>query len=207
MIKLFGVGGHAKVVVHAIHSLGQIIGAVYDDDEMTWGKDFCGYKVTGKIVKQLEGKAVAAIGDNRVRYRLNNEMEAVDWFTVIHPTAIIAEDVEIGAGSVIMAGVVIQSGTIIGSHSIINTGACIDHDCQIGHAAHIGPNCSLSGGCSVGEGAFMGVGSTMIPYSKVDSWSIVGAGAVVTKDIPAHCTAVGVPAKVIKFHNSDGSIT
>ena len=203
MIKLFGVGGHAKVVVNALHSAGESIEAVYDDDKATWSEDFCGYSVVGGITKDLCGSAVAAIGDNRVRNRLNRDMHAITWYTVIHPTAIIADDVEIGVGSVIMAGVVIQSGTKIGSHCIVNTGACIDHDCRIGHATHIGPNCSLSGGCRVEEGAFLGVGSTMIPFKKVGAWSIVGAGAVVTTDIPSHCTAVGVPAKPIKFQDSN----
>lgn len=62
MIKLFGVGGHAKVVVNALNSAGESIEAVYDDNKATWGVDFCGYSVVGGISKDLCGSAVAAIG-------------------------------------------------------------------------------------------------------------------------------------------------
>jgi UDP-perosamine 4-acetyltransferase len=50
----------------------------------------------------------------------------------------------------------------------------------------------------VGEGTFLGLGSGVIPGIRIGRWSVIGAGAVVTKDIPDNCTAVGVPAKVIK---------
>lgn len=37
---------------------------------------------------------------------------------------------------------------------------------------------------------------------EIGDYTIVGAGAVVAKTLPAKCTAVGVPAKPIKFHES-----
>jgi UDP-perosamine 4-acetyltransferase len=56
----------------------------------------------------------------------------------------------------------------------------------------------LGGNVVVGEGAFLGVGTMVIPGIRIGRWSVVGAGAVVTKDLPDDCTAVGVPARVIK---------
>lgn len=48
------------------------------------------------------------------------------------------------------------------------------------------------------DGAHIGIGSIIMPGVTVGKCAVIGAGAVVTKDIPDYCIAVGVPAKVIK---------
>lgn len=51
----------------------------------------------------------------------------------------------------------------------------------------------------IGRGAWIGAGSTILPGVTVGEYAIVGAGSVVTKDVPAYAVAVGSPAKVIKY--------
>ena len=70
--------------------------------------------------------------------------------------------------------------------------------CRIGDYAHLAPGCTLGGDVTLGEVAFLGIGARVIPGIRIGRWSVIGAGSVVTKDIPDNCTAVGVPAKVIK---------
>lgn len=200
-MNILGIGGHAKVVMDAANQSENKIKAVFDDDTSTHGTDFCGYKVKGSIENSIQGQAIIAIGNNAVRQAISERLSNVKWQSVIHPTAIISEDVEIGEGSIIMAGAIIQPGTKIGRHSIINTGACIDHDCIIGDYTHIAPNCGIAGGVTIGEGAFIGIGTSITQYLKVGEWTTVGAGSAVIKDLSANCTAVGVPAKTIKFNN------
>lgn len=48
------------------------------------------------------------------------------------------------------------------------------------------------------DGAHIGIGSIIMPGVTIGEGAVIGAGSVVTKSIPAHCVAVGVPAKVIK---------
>jgi acetyltransferase-like isoleucine patch superfamily enzyme len=86
---------------------------------------------------------------------------------------------------------------------IINTAASVDHDGHIGAHAHTGPGCHLAGNVSVGQGTQSGVGVMAIPGVTIGEWSIIGAGAVVTRDIPANVTAVGAPARVIKGREPD----
>lgn len=200
-MNIFGVGGHAKAVIDAVIQSGNKITAVYDDDPSNHATDFSGYKVKGSIENFIRGNAIIAIGNNTARQVISERLTQVKWQTIIHPSAIIADDIEIGVGSVIMAGAIIQPGTKIGRHCIINTGTCIDHDCSIGDYTHIAPNCGIAGGVSIGEGVFIGIGSSMTQYLKVGEWTTVGAGSAVIKDLPSNCTAFGVPAKPIKFHN------
>jgi acetyltransferase EpsM len=200
-VYLLGIGGHSKVIVEILNLKGYKLQGLYDDNQVTHNQEFCGLKVSGPINFFESGSGVIAIGDNKIRKNINNRLIKVNWETLIHPSAIISKDVEIGEGTVIMAGAIIQPGVKIGKHCIINTGACIDHDCQINDYVHIAPNTSLAGGVYVGEGTLIGIGSSIIPNIKIGQWSKIGAGCIVINDQPDNCTVVGSPAKPIKFHN------
>lgn len=201
IINILGAGGHAKVIIDVVILSGNAVSGLFDDDSEKWGSSFSNCKIKGAIDNTITGLSVIAIGNNRIRKKIQATISNAKWKTVIHPTAIIAEDVIIGDGTVIMAGAIIQAGTVIGSHCIINTGACIDHDCIIEDFVHIAPNCSLAGAIKIGEGTFVGIGSSIIQNKTIGRWTIVGAGSVVIQDFPDNCTAFGVPASLIKYNN------
>jgi sugar O-acyltransferase (sialic acid O-acetyltransferase NeuD family) len=117
--------------------------------------------------------------------------------TVIHPSAVMAPDVQIGDAVQVMAGVVVQPGSRLGANAIINTGARVDHDCSIDAHAHIAPGVTLSGNVHIGEGTHIGAGSTVIQGVDVGAAALVGAGAVVIENVPAGITVVGVPARPV----------
>jgi sugar O-acyltransferase (sialic acid O-acetyltransferase NeuD family) len=197
---LLGVGGHAKVIVEMARLSGYHVYRLYDDNPVLHNMEFYGLIVSGPLYSLESGSGIISIGDNKVRKNVNERLKNIKWETVIHPSAIIASDVEIGVGSVIMAGAIIQPGVKIGKHCIINTGSCIDHDCQINDYVHIAPNASLAGSVEVGEGALVGMSSSIIPNISIGQWSKIGAGSVVIRDQPDNCTVVGSPARPIKFH-------
>jgi sugar O-acyltransferase (sialic acid O-acetyltransferase NeuD family) len=200
-ISIFGIGGHAKVIIESALLNGFIIDCIYDDDLQKLNSNFGEIIISGPIDVNFIGSLVIAIGNNKIRKLISDRVPKANWKTIIHPSAIISKDVLIGEGTVIMAGAIIQPGTKIGKHCIINTGACVDHDCVIGDFVHIAPNCGLAGGISIGDGTFVGIGSSIIPNMKIGKWANVGAGSVVINDLPDYCTAVGLPAKPIKFQN------
>jgi sugar O-acyltransferase (sialic acid O-acetyltransferase NeuD family) len=200
-MKVLGIGGHAKVVIDAALKSGKTISTIYDDDIATHDKTFADIRIKGSISSDLEGNCIIAIGNNKVRNKVDQRLPNCKWQTIIHPSAIIADDVTIGEGTVIMAGAIIHPGTKIGRHAIINTGACIDHDCILGDFCHIAPNCSVAGGVNIKEGAMLGIGSSVIQYLTIGKWTNIGAGSVIINDIPEKCTAFGNPAKPTKFYN------
>ena len=64
-------------------------------------------------------------------------------------------------------------------------------------------DCHIGGNAILGEGVSIGTAATILNEVKIGKWSIVGAGAVVTRDLPEYVTAVGVPAKVIKYREQN----
>lgn len=194
---VYGAGGHAKVIVEILED-SNVEFEIYDfikSKELLFN-----YKISDDTNIFQNNKIIIAIGDNKLRKsiaeNLNNQ-----FFNAIHKSANLSKRAIIGEGNTIMAGVSINSSTTIQNHCIINTNASIDHDCYIDNYVHISPNAVLCGNVTIGEGTHIGAGATIIPNIKIGKWCIIGAGAVVSKSLPDNCTAVGIPAKPIKFHN------
>jgi sugar O-acyltransferase (sialic acid O-acetyltransferase NeuD family) len=141
---------------------------------------------------------IIAIGANSVRaQRFDEALEfGMQAAVCIHPTAWISPSASIGSGTVIMARAVVQSKARIGKNCIINTGAIVEHDCVIGNHTHLSPSVTLGGTVTVGEYVHMGIGAIALPGSRIGDRSVIGAGAVVLREIPSDVTAVGVPARV-----------
>ena len=150
MIKFIGDGGHAKVLID----------------------------VLSKSWPWATGGHIIAVGNNKNRKKEVENLRDCEFAILVHPSAIIAPDVQIGEGTVIMAGVIIQPSCRIGKHVILNTGSTCDHDTIIEDFVHIAPGVHLCGGVTVGEGALMGVGSCAVPGAKIEAWSLVKAGTV-----------------------------
>lgn len=204
MSKLYiiGAGGHGQVVLDCARASGFEVGGFLDDSEMFLGSIVNGIEVLGgvELAKKLDGLFVVAIGDNLSRKgvveKLNLPKEA--FATVIHPSAVLGNNVEIGHGTMIIGGVVINTQTKIGNHVIVNTMASLDHHNIIKDYVHVAPGAHTSGNVYIAEGAFIGIGSSIIPGVTINKWSVVGAGSVVINDVPDFATVVGNPARIIK---------
>ena len=153
-------------------------------------------------------EVVVAIGDNTTRRRVVEQLVARSpsavFSPVVHPSATIASDVEIGPGSFIAAGVILGTGVRVGRHCIVNTGASIDHDCRLGNFSSVSPGACLGGGVQVGTSAVVGLAAAMIHGIHLGDHSILGAGSVAVRDIPSRVVAYGVPARVIRARAEGG---
>lgn len=200
---VLGAGGHAKVIISTLQLAGISVAGIYDDDLSKKGERVLGVQVLGSPAEIAAGAHqmfVVGIGNNAIRRQVVERLPKLAWLKAVHPKAYVHETVQLGEGTVVFAGAVIQPHVRIGRHVIINTGATIDHDCVIEDFAHIAPGCNLAGGVSVRNGAFMGIGSAAVPGVDIGEWTTVGAGGVVVKSLPAHVTAIGVPARPVCFH-------
>lgn len=198
-LLVLGAGGHAKVVIDAARAQGWSVYAAVDDNPNLWGHPIEGVPVLGSLETAAgwQGWAIIGIGDNRARYAVSQRY-ALRWATLIHPTAWLSPSAKIGEGTLVAAGVVVQPAAQIGRHAILNTACSIDHDCVVGDWVHIAPGARLAGGVQVDEGALVGIGAAVLPNIRIGAWSVVGAGAVVTCEVPPHTVVVGVPARLIR---------
>jgi sugar O-acyltransferase (sialic acid O-acetyltransferase NeuD family) len=154
--------------------------------------------VAGRIAELAEPAAlVLAVGDPTSRAQLARQLGATAhrWApALVHPSASIGGDVELGAGTVVAAGARVTTNVRVGEHVQVNVNAVVSHDCRVGDHATLSPGSLVNGSVTLGEGAFLGTGAVVTPGHRVGAWAIVGAGAVVVADVADGITVVGVPA-------------
>lgn len=210
-IVIVGGGGHGQVVADILlsassHSGLEIKPVGFIDDDLSLQRcSFLGLPVLGTIAQLptiVHQAVIVAIGHNQIRRKIYRQLEAQgeQFVTAYHPSALIGRAVEIGAGTTLNSGVIINTGSRIGQNVILNTACTVDHHNQIGDHVHIAPGVHLGGDVKIGEGVLVGIGATILPQHQVGAWSVIGAGAVVTQDVPAYSTVAGIPARVIKVN-------
>jgi UDP-perosamine 4-acetyltransferase len=200
-VVIIGGSGHAKVVLEIFLCLDsyRVVGLV---DPNIRG-EVLGVPILGgddlllPMYERGLRHVFVAVGDNRLRQRITTRVRSQGFLVpaAISPRANVSGTARIGEGAAVMGGVTINADARVGPGAIVNTNASIDHDCVIGAFAHCAPGTHLAGGVYVDEGAFLGVGVSAIPNVRIGAWSLVGAGAAVTADLPAGIVAVGVPAR------------
>ena len=204
-IVIIGYGGHAKSVADSIKQGGKYRIVGYTD--VSESESEFPYLGTDDALKEIFASGIhnAALGIGYVgktdkRSSLVNLAQNIGFTfpAIVDPTAVIAKDAKIGAGTFVGKNAVVNANAEIGEYCIINTGSIVEHDVTIGAYSHIAVGAVLCGEVTVGEQTFIGANSTVIQCLKIGSKSVVGAGAVVTKDLPDDCLAVGVPAEVKK---------
>ena len=121
-----------------------------------------------------------------------------DFPTLIHPRSWIGDFVELGEGTIVCAGALLTTDIRIGAHVHLNIGSTVGHDTRIGDFSTISPGVNISGKVTLGQRVEIGSAASVIPGVDIGDDVTIGAGAAVVKSIPAGCTAVGVPAKVIR---------
>lgn len=170
-----------------------------DDDVMLEREGITAGSISKAIEMRDRCDAVVAIGNAGVRRKVQEAYEraGIRLVTLIHSETHLAENVEVGLGTVIMAGAVIQPGCKIGKGVIVNTSSSIDHDCIIEDYCHISVGSHIAGTVHIGGNTWIGAGAIVSNNITICQDVVVGAGAVVVKDIVEPGTYVGVPARKI----------
>ncbi|MBZ0254655.1 acetyltransferase [bacterium] len=205
-IIIYGGGGHCKVLIELLQAVGAEILAVIDDRVKDEAERLLGVAVVSPrdaVENYLQPGCVSglvAIGNNQTRAEKAVWLEShgVDLATVVHPSAVVSPSAVLGRGTQVISGAVINAEARVGENCIINTNSVVEHDCVIGDSVHIAPGAVVGGGAHIGERSQASIGARVLPCITIGADVMVGAGAVVTKNLPDGVTAVGVPARIIK---------
>lgn len=210
-IYVIGAGGFGREVLWAIERINKVspewnVKGIIDDNELLLNTKHDGYPVVGgcdylRTVSE-EVWVVCAIGSAKVKRKIIEKLSSITnlkFATIVDPSVIMSDRVQVGEGSIICAGTIITVDIKIGQHVIFNLDCTVGHDAVIDDYVTVYPSVNISGNVHVGEETELGTGCQVIQGKNIGKQSIIGAGAVVVKDIPEKCTAVGSPAKPIKY--------
>lgn len=201
-LVIIGASGHGKVIAD-IAKLNGYQEIIFLDDDPSKHKNGH-YDVVGTskdIDKYLEQyDFIVAIGNNEIRKTITKQLDNKNIIqpVLVHPSAVVDATVTIASGTVVMANAVINADTKIGKGCIINTAASIDHDGSIADFVHLSPGVHIAGTVNIGVNTWVATGVSIINNLDICDDCIIGAGAVVVKDIKEQGTYIGVPARRIK---------
>ena len=213
-MKIYFLGAANPETIRMIRAIRQVtpdieFAGFLDNDPKKMGMDFFGYPVLGglELVEQLAGPHVGFVnlitGNTRTRHETSQIIVAKGGRLVnfIHPSINLTM-CTLGIGIYLQEAVVVQACVEIGDNSSIHMGTLIGHETKIGRSTFIAHAVSVSGCCSIGDGTFIGTNATVLPRIKIGNWVTIGAGSVITKDVPDHAVVVGNPGRVIKINKN-----
>ena len=191
MIKvLIGNGGHAREVISQMGiDLLRFVDDQYVNHETLPLSEFDPKKHI----------AMVAVADSKDRYDIIQRLpKETQFFTFVHPTALLMDNIEIGEGSFIGAYSILTTNIKIGKHAILNRGNHIGHDCRIGDFFSAMPGSIVSGNVSIYDLVYMGNNSSIREKLSIHSLSTIGMNSAVVKHIEEPGVYVGCPAIKIK---------
>jgi sugar O-acyltransferase (sialic acid O-acetyltransferase NeuD family) len=199
---VYGAGGHGRVVADSAARAGVRSVAFVDDRPAVPQVQGWPVIAPGDLPPEVWTRAhfIVAIGSNDIRARIFAQLTSMGAaaVSVIDPSSLISDHAVIGAGTFVAPGAIVNTGAQIGVDCVINTGASVDHDCRVGDHSQVSPRVCLAGNVWLGKNVMIGVGVVVVPGRRIGARTVVGAGAVVTRDLPDDVVAWGCPARVVR---------
>jgi sugar O-acyltransferase (sialic acid O-acetyltransferase NeuD family) len=159
------------------------------------------YDWLARHAEQIDAVALG-IGTPAKRLKIVQEVSAIlpktEWPTLVHPSAQFDRgSAKLGQGVQICVGFVGTVDLTLESFALCNFGCTVGHESTVGEGSVINPGANISGGVYIGRGVLVGTGAQVLQYRRIEDSATVGAGAVVTHDVSAGVTVVGIPARPV----------
>lgn len=208
-IVILGSSGCAKDVLwlleanNEIHSEWNILGFV---DGHTVGQEVLGLPVLGDDAWLMDYPhpihAACGFGSPALRRKVVDTFRTsashISFPNLISHSAQISRHATLGIGNIICAGSTLTSDSKIGNFVIMNVGSVVFHDDVIGDFTTLNPGSVVCGNVVIGEGCDIGTGTHIIQGLHIGPHTVTGAGSAIIRDVPGHCTVVGVPGRILE---------
>ncbi|MFD2248125.1 acetyltransferase [Pontibacter ruber] len=214
-IAIAGAGGLGREVLVLLHQINEVtpqwnILGFYDDDPALQQTQINGFPCLGSLTDlsqvNRELHVAVAVGYPAVKKQLVTSLQhnsCLFFPALVHPSAQPKpyQYIELAEGTLVFQGAVLTTNIRLGKHVLVYLNCTVGHDAVLENFVSLMPGVNLGGNTNLGEGAFLGANATVLQGLQIGSHTKIGAGSVVSNSIPDNCTAVGVPAKIIKHHD------
>ncbi len=195
---ILGGGGAGRTAAAIVDLCGK--GAIAFLEDNAKSDMVNGFRVVGKTADRYKfksGKFIVCFGMRYMRERIelfrSMCLEGFSFENAFFPGVYIDKSATLGVGNVIAAGCKILPNASVGNCCFMCVTSSVDHDCQVADGVYLAPGATLCGGAVIEEGAFIGANATILPEIRVGKYAVIGAGAVVSRDVAPGSTVIGVP--------------
>lgn len=205
---IIGAGRYGSVYSYYLQEIGVNIVGFLDDTRELQNKSVNGIKVLGgtnllpKLKENYDVEAIyCPLGNNKARVRFLAAAKKFGYLTpsFIHSSIKLPSNVVCGEGVYMLPNVQVHPFVRIDDYVMISTSVNIAHHSHLKKGVFMSTGVNFGAGILAGDYSYIGIGSTiMTGVQRIGINSLIGAGAVVIKDVPDNCVVVGVPAKIIK---------
>ena len=206
---IIGAGTYGEVYLAYFQEAGMDIVGFLDDDPKYANQKVRGIPVLGPVSKLetlMKTDGIEAVycplGNNKLRVKFLEHARELGYKTpnYIHPSVIISPNVSIGEGVYILLGTTIMPHTTIKDYVMISMGIHLAHHCVLDEGVFLSTGCNFGASIHAHKYAYCGISSTiMTGIHELGEDCLIGAGAVVIRDVPDRAIMAGVPAKVLKY--------
>lgn len=213
-ILVAGASGHSKMIIDILEKNKDYNVIGFIDAFKPKGEIVYGHAIMGTIsdIGELQDRygihgIIIGIGDNVTRMEKKEKIQALypdlEFISAIHPSAILANDIQIPEGTVVMAGVIINSDAKIGRFCILNTNSSLGHDSVMEDFSSLASGATIGGNVKIGACTAICLKASVIHNITIGEHSVIGAGALVVKNVKSYKQAIGVPANNIRDREYD----
>ena len=191
-LHIIGGGGLGRELQSMLPALGYKHWKVYDDDTTL-------HLPSPQSIPE-NSSAALAVGDSLERSAAVAKLPPnLQFPSLLHPRALLQnpESIHYEKGTIITAGCILTCDIRMGAFCLLNLNCTVGHDVQLGDYVSLMPAVNLGGNVTCEAEVYLGTGANVLPGVHLGRGAIVGAGAVVTRNVPAHTTVAGVPARLL----------
>ncbi len=202
ILAFYGAGAMGREFKYVADQTGQWPEMVFIDDhaaaESLLGCPVVGFQAFRKNYSTENTLFVITIGEPKFRREAFERMKEAGYqgARLIHPSAFISPDAELGEGAVIGPDAFVGSLARIGRNFYAAMGAAIGHDAVIGDHTRVGAGAFVGGHTVIGENAFIGSGAMLKDRIRIGDFSVVAIGSAVFVNVEANTTVMGNPARI-----------
>lgn len=210
-VRIFGAGVRAKVAADLIawQFQDQLSVVGYYDDRLPAGtRGPCGQPILGTVGEGIDALATSGdfaflalgtLGSSRAfEIMLELRSRGITPVSLVARGASVSPSAILGCNAIVPPGAYVGASVTIGNMFTAHGGVAIEHDCTIGDNVLVAPGVALASRVVVESHCFLGVGTQVSPTVRIGAGTLVGAGSLVTKDLPPHVIAYGRPAIAVR---------
>ncbi|MCT4629745.1 acetyltransferase [Winogradskyella sp.] len=208
-ILIYGASGHAKMIVDIIlkNNDYNLIGFI--DSYKPINDKVYGHKVIGNLdslsvlIKKFNiSGIVIGIGDNELRHSTYKSIKKIaphiEFVPIVHPSAILAEDILVPEGAVLMAGTIVNANAKLGKFCLLNTKASLGHDSIMSDFSSLSSGVTIAGNVKIGLCSSICLSASVSQGVTIGDHTIIGGASLVLKPVGDYKLAFGVPISTIK---------